>query len=296
MDIVRRDATDPAVIRACHEVATAADAADDPFGPPLTLRRLHGWLAHPVEPTELWVGRRRDGGGIAGWCLLRLPDRENLDRGLLDLFVHPASRRGGVGGALLRHAAERAAVHGRSALAAEALQGSAGAAFAAAVGATPGLVEARRVLALGEIPAGRIAVLREQAARAAAGYSLVSWQGRTPDQYLAGFAEVLNAANDMPRDVGEEEEVWDAERVREQDRWPAGAARQARVHDRGAARRERRDGGADRRRGRPGVTDVGVSAPHRGNPPAPRVTGSACWSRPRCSSGWRWPSRGLSAS
>jgi RimJ/RimL family protein N-acetyltransferase len=27
---------------------------------------------------------------------------------------------------------------------------------------------------------------------------------------------VLNAANDMPRDVGEEEEVWDAERVRDQ--------------------------------------------------------------------------------
>jgi GNAT superfamily N-acetyltransferase/RimJ/RimL family protein N-acetyltransferase len=216
MGIVRWDGSDPAVIRACHKVAAAADAADDPCGPPMTLRRLHGWLAHPFAPTELWVAEGAAAGGIRGWCLLRLPDRENLDRGLLDLFVHPASRRGGIGGALLRHTAERAAAHGRSALAAEALQDSAGAAFAAAVGATPGLVEARRVLALGEIPAGRIAVLREQAARAAAGYSLVSWQGRTPDRYLAGFAEVLNAANDMPRDVGEEEEVWDAERVREQ--------------------------------------------------------------------------------
>jgi hypothetical protein len=42
MDIVRQDTTDPGVIRACHEVATAGDAVDDPFGPPLTLRRMSG--------------------------------------------------------------------------------------------------------------------------------------------------------------------------------------------------------------------------------------------------------------
>jgi GNAT superfamily N-acetyltransferase len=217
MDIVRQDATDPAVIRACHEIATAAIAADDPFGPPLTLRRLRGWLAHPDQPIELWVAEGATAGDIAGWYQLRLPDRENLDRGVLNLFVHPASRRRGLGRALLRHAAMRAADHGRSTLRGEALQGTAGAAFAARVGAAAGLVDARRVLALGKIPAGHVAVLREQAARAAAGYSLVSWEGRTPDQYLAGFAEVLNAANDMPHDPGQEEEVWDADRVREFD-------------------------------------------------------------------------------
>ena len=101
--------------------------------------------------------------------------------------MHPASRRGGVGGALLRHAADagrRPRAVERSA--ARCPRGSAGAAFAAPVGATPGLVDARRVLALGEIPAGHIAALRERAARAAAGYSLVSWRGRTPDQYRSG--------------------------------------------------------------------------------------------------------------
>ena len=97
------------------------------------------------------------------------------------------------------------------------LQGTPGAAFADRIGATPGLVDARRVLAVDAIPAGRIAALRSQAARASVGYSLVSWRGRTPDQYLAGFADVLNAANDMPHDPGQEEEVWDADRVREYD-------------------------------------------------------------------------------
>src|SRR5580698_2417031 len=156
MDIVRQDATDPAVIRACHEIATAAIAADDPFGPPLTLRRLRGWLAHPDQPIELWVAEGPTADGIAGWYQLRLPDRENLGLGELNLFVHPASRRGGLGRALLRHAAMRAADHGRSTLRGEALQGTAGAAFAARVGAAAGLVDARRVLALGKIPDGRI--------------------------------------------------------------------------------------------------------------------------------------------
>jgi len=126
------------------------------------------------------------------------------------------SRRRGIGTALLRHAAGRAAHDGRSVLGSGAFQDSAGAAFAARAGAVPGLVEARRVLVLGQIPAGRVAFLREQAAQAATGYSLVSWDGRTPDEYLARCAEVENAMADAPHDAGEEPEVWDADRFREQ--------------------------------------------------------------------------------
>src|SRR6202453_2875886 len=116
METVGQDATDPAVIRACHKVATAADTADDPFAAPLTLHRMSGWLAHRVERTELWAVEGATAGGMAGWYLLRLPDQENLDKGSLTLAVHPASRRGGIGSALLRHAAMRAAGHGRSVL------------------------------------------------------------------------------------------------------------------------------------------------------------------------------------
>jgi RimJ/RimL family protein N-acetyltransferase len=152
MRIVRGDASDRATTRACFEAVRAAGEADDPFGPPWSLRRLRGWLEHPTDPAETWI------------C----PDEAT------------------------------------------------GAAFAARVGATAGLVEARRVLVLGKIPAGRVASLREQAAQAAAGYSLVSWDGRTPDEYLARYAEVENAMGDAPHDVGEEHSVWDADRVRQQ--------------------------------------------------------------------------------
>ena len=75
MGIVLWNRIDAAAIRACHQVTAAADAADDPFGPPTTLRRLRGWLAHPAEPSELWVAEGGPAGGIAGWYRLRLPDQ-----------------------------------------------------------------------------------------------------------------------------------------------------------------------------------------------------------------------------
>jgi len=216
MRIVRGDASDRATTQACFEAVRAAGEADDPFGPPWSLRRMRGWLEHPSEPAEVWICPDDADGSVAGWYYLILPVRENRDRAYLYLTVRPSSRRHGIGTALLRHAAARVAADARSVLGSGTFQGSAGAAFAARVGATAGLVEARRVQILGKIPAGRIAALRESAARAAAGYSLVRWDGRTPDEYLARYAEVENAMADAPHDDGEEQSVWDADRVREQ--------------------------------------------------------------------------------
>ena len=216
MRIVRGDGSDRATTQACFEVVRAAAEVDDPHGPPWSLQRLRGWIEHPSDPNELWLAVDDLTDACVGWYWLVLPDRENRDRGHFWVNVPPSARRRGIGTALLGHAAGRAAAGGRSVLSAGTFRGSAGAAFALRAGATAGLVEARRVLALGRIPAGRVALLREQAARAAAGYSLVTWDGRTPDEYLARYAEVENAMADAPHDAGEENAVWDADRVREQ--------------------------------------------------------------------------------
>src|SRR5580698_8474686 len=216
MRIEQADPSDRATSRECFEIVRAADEIDDPLGPPWSLQRLRGWLEYPIYPTETWICRDETTGAAQGWYYMLLPQRENRDRAYLYLDVHPSWRRRGIGTALLRHAARRAAAGGRSVLGSEAFQGSAGAAFATRVGATAGLVEARRVLVLGKIPAGRVAFLRERAAQAAAGYSLVSWYGRTPEEYLARYAEVENAMADAPHDEGDEPSVWDAARVREQ--------------------------------------------------------------------------------
>jgi GNAT superfamily N-acetyltransferase len=216
MRIERLDVGDLAAVRACHEVLRAALAWDDPYGPPFSLRFLRALLEHPAEPFEAWYVPGETAGKVAGWYVLTLPAPENRDRAELTVEVRPSSRRRGIGSALLRHAAQRAAADGRSILTSEALTDTAGEPFALCAGALHGLLDARRVLVLGRIPAGRIASLRESAARAAAGYSLVSWYGRTPDEYLNGHAGIENAMNDRPLDAGEQARVWDAKRVREQ--------------------------------------------------------------------------------
>jgi GNAT superfamily N-acetyltransferase len=215
MRIVKWDVSDQVSTQACFEAVRAAGETDDPLGPPWSLARMRSWAKYPAEPAETWLSEDEADGTVHGWYFLTLPDRENRDRAYVYLTVRPASRRQGIGTALLRHAAGRAANAGRSVLGSGTFQGSAGAAFAGRAGAVPGLVEARRVLVLGKIPAGRIASLREQAAQAAAGYTLASWDGRIPDEYLAGYAAVENAMGDAPLDEGEEPEVWNLARARE---------------------------------------------------------------------------------
>jgi GNAT superfamily N-acetyltransferase len=144
-----------------------------------------------------------------------MPDQENLHQANLNLMVHPAERRTGLGLTLLRQAAARATAHGRSVLNAAARDGSPGEAFARSVGAEPGLVDVQRVLDVGELDQGKLARLRKLAEQAAAAYVLVSWAGPVPGEFIEQAAAVYNAINDAPRDAETAPEEWDAQRVRE---------------------------------------------------------------------------------
>jgi len=206
---------DDAGIKACYEVTRAVQRVDDPQGPPISERLLQVIIERPGDPAQTWYVPGDTPGTAKGVYYLRLPDLENLTRAGLYLEVHPDHRRRGIGTAMLRHAARQATEAGRSVLMSGTHQGSAGEAFALRWGAVPGLADARRVQVLGKLAPGKVAALREDAARAAAGYSLVSWIGRTPEEYLEGFAAVHNAMSDAPRGPGHEARVWDAERVRE---------------------------------------------------------------------------------
>ena len=77
-------------------------------------------------------------------------------------------------------------------------------------------MDARRFLDLGKADAGRFARLRADATGPAAGYSLISWTGVTPERERGGVAGVFNAMNDAPREEGWfEDDIWDADRVRD---------------------------------------------------------------------------------
>jgi GNAT superfamily N-acetyltransferase len=206
---------DTGKIRACFEVSLAAERVDEPAGPWFTERPFSGWLTVGWDgnPREAWLAI--DQGSAVGWYRLELPVRENADQAYLNLVVHPAGRRRGLGRTLLQHAAGRAAANGRTVLNGAARDGSPGEAFARVAGAKPGLVEVQRVLDIGKLEQGKLAGLRGPAERAAAGYSLVSWVGPVPEEYIEQAAAVYNGMADAPRDAEISHEAWDAQRVRE---------------------------------------------------------------------------------
>jgi GNAT superfamily N-acetyltransferase len=209
------DLTDTEKIRECFEVYHAAQRVDEPEGPWFTERPFGGWVTvgWSGDPREVWLAV--DQGSAAGWYRLGLPSRENMDQAGLGLVVHPAERRRGLGLALLRHAGGRAAAHGRAVLHGSARRGSPGEAFARSAGAKPGLVEVQRVLDIGRLEKGKLARLRGPAELAAAGYSLDSWAGPIPEDFLEQVAMLYNAMGDAPRDPETAREEWDAQRVRE---------------------------------------------------------------------------------
>jgi GNAT superfamily N-acetyltransferase len=216
MRIEQLDFADEKIARACYEVMLAAHKVDDPVEPaisygPFGLYLREGWER---TPGEVWFSAD-DGGAVTGFYRMTLPDLENLDKASGGPVVHPAARRRGIGRELLRHEGGRAAARGRSLFSASVTTGTDGDAFARAVGARLDLEEVRRVQHLREIPEGRIASMRAQAEKAAAGYSLASWTGVTPDEYCGPLAGVFNAFNDAPHGENAQPEVWDAKRVRE---------------------------------------------------------------------------------
>jgi RimJ/RimL family protein N-acetyltransferase len=217
MRIVAWDPADLTALAACHDAQRAAQQADDPFGPPKSARVLRTWLSEGWEgnPCQSWWAPGPADGTADGWYWLELPDRENRGRAVLVMVVHPRARRGQAPRELLRHAAQQAAASGRTVIETIAWQGSPAEAFWREAGATPSMLEARRVLDLRKFPPGHYAGMRDDAARAAAGYTLASWTGVTPDERLAGVADVLNAMNDAPHSEGVEDAAWDADRVRE---------------------------------------------------------------------------------
>jgi len=129
--------------------------------------------------------------------------------------VHPSARRRGIGRTLLAHASEQAAAAGRTVLAGSAWQGTAGQAFARSVGATPALTEIRRVQVLSDIKPDALDRLRDEARRASAGYSVITWTEPTPEKYVEPMVAVLTGFEDAPRSENSERAGVDAQRIRE---------------------------------------------------------------------------------
>jgi GNAT superfamily N-acetyltransferase/RimJ/RimL family protein N-acetyltransferase len=215
MHITRLDPEDAELIRSSYQVYLAAHELDNPEAGLLGPAFFGHWLTvgWSPAPRQTWLAISGD-GTVAGWYLVRLPDQENRDKAHLDLLVHPASRRRGVGRELLRHATSRAIAAGRTTLSSTAVDGRPGEFFARAAGASPGFSDVLQVQDLTALPP--LAEVRAGCERAAAGYSTVSWTGPVPEEYLDGVAAVYAAMGDTPRDPDSQRARWTAQRIREE--------------------------------------------------------------------------------
>ncbi|MCF6524182.1 GNAT family N-acetyltransferase [Streptomyces sp. JJ36] len=168
---------------------------------PSATARRSVWLA--TDPS-------RNPVGTASLRLFSDPGRSRLAE--LDLRVHPAERRRGVGSRLLGAAVAAARADGRCGLLAEAPDGSDAAAFLAARGfrRALGLTYARLPLAEADT-----AALTRLAAQPCPGYRLAYWDGTVPAPLAASFAASRRAMDDMPMGgTGLNPPAWDVERVR----------------------------------------------------------------------------------
>ena len=216
---VRIESFDPKAdqerLHRCYEIWTATRRLDAPDLPrrsfaTFTVRWTHGWGG---DPRQAWIASD-DAGEPVGCYLLTLPERENVTMAICALTVTPARRRAGFGTELLAHCVQQARLTGRTRLVAEATDGSAGAAFAAAVGATSGMTELLRVLKVDSGLRSKLPSLRAQAESHAAGYTLLSWLGACPENRIDDVARISGAMADAPRDEGTDPELWDADRIR----------------------------------------------------------------------------------
>ncbi|WP_440064917.1 N-acetyltransferase family protein [Streptosporangium sp. OZ121] len=171
----------------------------------------------------VWLASDDDGVPV-GTAFLRLFEREGQDHlAELELNVHPAERRAGVGSELLARAVAGAEAEGRRCVLAQADAGTPGDHFLAARGFRKVLTLTYARLALADAAvdtavdtaAPAHATVDTVTGSPPAGYRLRSWDGTVPDELADTFTASRRAMDDMPMDDTDYGVVvWDVERVR----------------------------------------------------------------------------------
>lgn len=164
-----------------------------------------------------------DGDEVVGTGNLALPLRENQRLALFRVVVPPEHRGRGVGSALYEYVEERARAQCRTSLLTDLYLPEGvepadwpGISFAIRRGFTLRNTEIRRQLRL-PVDDARLATLAAKAAERASAYRLESWTGACPEPYGEQYARFrgLLSVEAPTGGVEYEQEIWDVERLRE---------------------------------------------------------------------------------
>jgi len=198
------------------------DQPGEPLPSP-AFQRLRLLLWPDALDVERYVARRD--GTVIGALQYSMPNKDNQHLLELELEVHPEHRRQGVGTALLEFTERRAAELGRDTILAfvpDSLDGGprfdhSGQHFAKARGYAVVDQEIHRRNDLTLVGEDELDRLYAQALEKAAGYKVVQWTDRCPDDVIDGYAalnERMYTDPPMGEDLDIRPAVYDAERIR----------------------------------------------------------------------------------
>ncbi|MBB5116456.1 GNAT superfamily N-acetyltransferase [Micromonospora echinospora] len=203
-----------AEIASLLDTLNAVLAADLPQDPPWRDSSMREYLSEvmPGERRISWVAQEDDApdgtpGAIVGHVHVLLLG----GIGVLEVLVHPAVRRTGLGRDLVRVAARRVWDEGFQSIGVEVVGDTPAVAFYESLGFTRDYVETRSVLDLRTVdwPA-----LTEMAAEVGAGYRVEFWPGGPPDELIEAYARAKAEVRDSD-DVELRPSSYDPDRLRD---------------------------------------------------------------------------------
>lgn len=180
-------------IEAWRCVLNAALAADVPTEPEWLPDHIREYLTVtlPDEGRAAWVAE--EAGEPIGFANLVLLGGDNADACVLEMFVRPDARRGGVGRDLLTAVADHAIAHGRDLLTVEVIGGTPTGGFYESLGFQLAVVEERNILDLATVDWPRI---EELAGQLGSGYHTEYLPDGPPEGMLAAYAEAKTLLNE----------------------------------------------------------------------------------------------------
>ncbi|GLZ03131.1 N-acetyltransferase [Actinomadura sp. NBRC 104412] len=214
MDIIPLDDPTEERIARWQAVLTAVHAADPAGDPPPDAADTAAFLRSGDQ--RLWTAD--ENGETIAVAVLRLPGGPGADRPAeIDIRVHPAHRRRGIGTRLMAVAAEGLRADGRTSVIAQVLAGTPAVPFLESLGFSCVLTLNGMLLRLDDLPPGRVETLVNAGPSApppgpGGTYRLVRWRGAVPDEYADALAHAKHAMADLAEYEGL---PWNARRVRE---------------------------------------------------------------------------------
>ncbi|WP_412744477.1 N-acetyltransferase family protein [Krasilnikovia sp. MM14-A1004] len=207
-------AASPGEIRSLVETLNAVLAADLPDDPPWQDVQVREYLAEtmPGERRICWVAEDD-----------RLPEGESRvyghvsilllgDIGVLEVLVHPALRRRGLGRQLIGVAARRAYLEGFSSIGVEVIGDTPAIAFYESVGFEREYAETRSVLTLSKVD---WEALGSMGSGIAHGYRIEYHPGGPPEELLEAYAQAKQEAPDDDNDLDLAPRSSDPQRLRD---------------------------------------------------------------------------------